>query len=304
MTNLGLNTKYHGNAEKPFRLFCGDFDGSGKMHLIEAEYESETLYPVRGFSCSSNAIDSLREKMKTFKNFAMSSLQEIYTPASLDQAHEFTTTEFRSGILLNNGSGVFEFQPLPRIAQIAPGFSVTFSDANTDGNPDLYVVQNFFSPQAEIGRMAGGVSQLLFGSGDGRFDAVAPIDSGLVVPGDAKSLAQTDLNGDGHPDLVVGVNDGRLKVFQHSGSSAEKPLSVRLRGQAGNPTGAGSRVSVNSGDATLTAEVYAGSGYLSQSSATLTFAAGTAKQVEVTWPNGAKSVAAINGKSVVEITQP
>ena len=39
-------------------------------------------------------------------------------------------------------------------------------------------------------------------------------ESGLVVPGDARWVALTDLNGDSKPDIVVTVNDAELRVFE------------------------------------------------------------------------------------------
>ena len=55
VTNFGLNNKYHASAEKPTQLFYGDFDGSGKKQIVEAEFEDETLFPVRGKSSCSAA---------------------------------------------------------------------------------------------------------------------------------------------------------------------------------------------------------------------------------------------------------
>jgi len=62
--------------------------------------------------------------------------------------------------------------------------------------------------------MDGGVSLLLKGDGLGGFHPVWPNESGLVVPGDARGIALTDLNGDARPDIVVTVNDAELKAFE------------------------------------------------------------------------------------------
>ena len=86
--NLGLNTKYHASPERPTLLYYGDLDGSGKKQLVEAEFERETLYPVRGRSCSSNAMPSLASKFPTFESFALASLSEIYESPRLEHGHE------------------------------------------------------------------------------------------------------------------------------------------------------------------------------------------------------------------------
>ena len=295
VTNIGLNTKYHATVEKPVLLYYGDFDGSGKRCLVEAEFEDETLFPVRGKSCSTHAMPHLGEKFTTFHDFALASLSDIYTPGCLQNALRLEANTFESGLLLNDGCGRFEFIALPELVQVSPGFGVVLTEVDGDGNADLYVVHNFFAAQRETGRMDGGLSLLLFGDGDGGFTPVWPDRSGLVVPGDAKGLAAADLNDDGWVDFVVGVNNGMLKVFVNRGRPDHRVIKVRLRGRAGNPTAVGARVTlVVDGGWSQTAEVHAGGGYLSQSSRDLVFGLGPngrLQAITVRWPAGEISTA-------------
>ena len=46
--NLGRNTKYHANPQKPYFIYYGDFDNTGRNQLVEAEFENDVLFPVRG----------------------------------------------------------------------------------------------------------------------------------------------------------------------------------------------------------------------------------------------------------------
>ena len=292
VTNFGLNTKYHANTEKPALLYYGDFEGNGRMRLVEAEYEDETLFPVRGKSCSSNAMPHLFNKFTTFTDFAKADLPEVYTEACLKDAHRFSATVLESGVLINDGKGKFSFTPLPRIAQIAPGFGVMATDVDGDGNCDIYLAQNFYGPQPETGRMAGGLSQLLRGRGDGSFSPVSHASSGLIVPDDAKSLTRCDLNGDHWPDFVVGTNAGSVRTFVHQTQSENRRFAIKLMGSAGNRTAAGARVQLSFDDGSQQlAEVYAGDSYLSQSSPIVNFGLGTSRPKEVTvrWPDGSTS---------------
>ena len=77
------------------------------------------------------------------------------------------------------------------------------------------MLQNFYGPQLETGRMDGGVSQLLRGDGTGQFIPISPTRSGLVISGDATALVVLDLNSDGAPDLVTAQNDGPMKAFHN-----------------------------------------------------------------------------------------
>ena len=290
VTNFGLNTKYHATAEHPVSLYYGDPEGSGRRRLIEAEYEGDKLFPIRGKSCSTHAMPFLAEKFRSYHDFAKAELADIYTPHFLKEAQRYEATTLESGVLLNDGTGSFQFRPLPRIAQISPAFGVALTEIDGDGHPDVYLVQNFFAPQLETGRMDGGLSQVLLGRGDGDLAPLEPRSSGLVVPGDAMSLAVTDLDGDRWPDFLVGVNDGPALSFQHRRRSDNEIAEVRLEGAAGNPSAAGARVTLQLANGHhQTAEIYAGEGYLTQSSPVLRFgipAGQSVKQIEVRWPDG------------------
>ena len=110
--------------------------------------------------------------------------------------------------------------------------------------------------------MAGGLSMLLRGNGDGTFEPVSPRESGLVVPGDAKGLACADLNADGRPDFVVGINDVGVRAFLNQ--SDRKLVAASTDGVALQP---GARVEATLEDGRkVVREVHVGSGYLSQSS--------------------------------------
>jgi hypothetical protein len=103
---------------------------------------------------------------------------------------------------------------LPHIAQAFPVISIAIQDFTNDDKLDLYLAGNSNSPQRETGNMDGGISLLLKGDGLGSFQAVCPNEAGLVVPGNARGLALTDLNGDSKLDIVVSVNDDELRAFE------------------------------------------------------------------------------------------
>ena len=298
ITNFGLNTKYHATPDHPALLYYGDFEGNGRKRLIEAEEENDTLFPVRGKSCSTNAMPSLAKKYDTYKQFAIASLEDIYTPKCLNSAYRFAATSLESTVLINDGKGHFTFGELPRITQISPGFGVQLTEIDGDGNADAIIAQNFFSPQAETGNFDGGLSQLLLGNGDGSFRVVWPDKSGLAVPGDAKALAALDFNRDGAVDFLLSTNNGPMHVFENAsgGDAANKKtkprhMSLRLIGSTGNRQAIGARATVVANDgSTQTAEVYVGGSYLSQSAPELFFARPNGPgKINVVWPNGAKS---------------
>ncbi len=290
--NFGHNTKYHASKEKPTLLYYGDFEKSGSPQIVEAEFENEILYPVRGRSCSTNAMPHLANKFTSYHDWGLAPLNEIYEEKELVESLLMKATTLDSGVLINEG-GSFTFRPLPHIAQIAPVFGVVAQEIDGDGFPDLYLVQNFYGPQVETGHMDGGVSLFLRGRGDGTFEPVWPDKSGLIVPGDAMSLAVTDLNGDARPDFLIGRNQDTMMAFENH-TSAGKTVMVHLQGPKKNPSAIGARVSLKASDgAVQTAEVFGGSGYLSQSTPALTFGLGQSEtpiSITVRWPDGQSKV--------------
>ena len=299
---MGLNSKYHASDDHPVLLYYGDMDDAGRPKIVEAEYEGKTLYPVRGRSCSSNAMPGLKRKFPTFKSFAVAPLDDIYGKDKLKESKKLSANILESGILINmteeGGPPKFKFQPLPRLAQISPIFGLAFTSIDGDAYPELYVVQNFFGPQRETGRMDGGVS-LLLKNNKGQLSPIWPDKSHLLVSGDAKALTISDLNNDGLPDFHVSVNAGRAMAFEANPeqTNADQFLCLQLKGREGNIDASGARVSLRGESMpTITQQVSSGGGYLSQSSPRLFFPVGSLKgdalkalEVLVHWPSGKQS---------------
>lgn len=296
--NMGLNTQYRASPEHPALLFYGDFKGGGSPQIVEAHFDGDRLVPWRNRNQLSAAIPSVRKRYPKTNDYARATLPEIVGEAKLAAAQRFAATELRSGVFLSQPDGKFVFAPLPNLAQIAPLQGSVAGDFDGDGNADIYAVQNSYAPVPAIGRFEGGLSQLLRGDGHGHFTPVPPGESGLIVPGDAKALVVTDLNRDGWPDFVVTRNDNTTLAFQNRASPGRNFLWVSLHDAAGNPSAIGGRIAVELADGAVeTAEVYAGSGYASQSTATVCFGfpnSNLPKKLRVRWPSGVTTEEALS----------
>ena len=276
--NQGLNTKYKANPEHPARLFFGDFDDNGTRDLIEAKYEGDNLLPVRGRSCSSQAMPFLATKFPTYDQFASSLLPDIYTEQRLAACGQLAATTLASCLLRNDGKGRFTVEELPRRAQLAPIFGmVAIGDL-------LVCAENSYAPEPETGRHDGGTGLVLRATKNG-IEVVPPIEHGICFFGDRKALAMR--SNAGACELVFANNDDVLRSFAADATSRAK--TIDLPKLPGNPQAIGTRIVFEFGDGKKRAvEVHAGSGYLSCSRPDLR--AELAVRASVRLPDGVASM--------------
>ena len=160
-----------------------------------------------------------------------------------------------------------------------------------------------------MGRFDGGLGLFLRGDGHGHFTPVPPLESGLLVPGDAKAVAVADYDGNGWPDFFITRNNDITLVYLNRGVPGRNSFGVALHGGAGNPTAVGALITVQLADgSTQTSEVRAGGGYLSQSSAVCFFGYplnNPPKEIRVRWPLGGTTTQPWPGpQKVITLTAP
>jgi hypothetical protein len=303
--NVGLNTPYQSG---PAVLFHGRFGDGGPPAIIEAVQEDDQLYPRRSRNELGLRATGLLRRFPRHNTYANATLPELLGANRLARARRFEARELRSGIYLSQSDGTHRFEGLPWQAQLAPLQGLVALDLTGDGAPDLAAVQNSHAPTPSLGRFSGGLGVVLVNDGHGRFHALAPLESGLIVPGDAKALVITDFNQDGWPDLVASRNGETALRFRRGQDAGRRPLRVTLQGPAGNPTAVGAQLTVTFADgSTHFAEITAGSGYYSQSIPAAFFASSSdPRAVAIRWPDGSHSQHDLtsNSSPIVMIRQP
>ncbi|MCB8946334.1 MAG: VCBS repeat-containing protein [Ardenticatenaceae bacterium] len=303
--NLGLNTKYTASPEYPAVVYAGNVDGDGDVDIIEAYYVGDTLYPLKERGMAGAEMPFILDEFATFRAYGEATLEQIYGDR-LNQVQRFAANTLAHRVFLNDGNGRFTSQPLPQLAQVTAGFGLSVADFDNDGHDDLYLVGNFSYADHETMLYTGGTSYWLRGHGNGTFTVVPSAESGLLVTHDARGVAVSDFNQDGWVDIAVAINNGRPMLFQNQSQNSNCAVGVRLAGTPVNPLGIGSRVAVTLPDGTTTTrDVHAGSGYLSQDSATLLFGVGSAPSaaITVTWPDGSTLTANVGACETAVMTK-
>lgn len=127
----------------------------------------------------------------------------------------------------------------------------------------------------------------------GRTFADVSFVAGLDALSDSRAAARIDWDDDGRLDLIVKSRTApRLRLLLNRSTAPANFLAVELVGVRSNRDAIGARVAVELEGRTLTKTLYAGEGYLAQSSRRLHFGLGAderAASVTVRWPSGERS---------------
>lgn len=211
--NLGLNYKYKANKNEPFTVNYDDFDQNGNNDIVLGYYNYGEHYPLRGRSCSSQQIPTLKKAFPSYETFASANLTEVYGADLLDESLEYKTHTFASICLENLGGGKFEIHELPIMAQLSSINGIVISDVNKDGIKDIIVAGNMYGSEIETPRNDAGVGLYLEGNGNCSFKSIPMNESGLSLPYDVKELKSIKINNKNH--IIVGVNNGPVKIVKY-----------------------------------------------------------------------------------------
>ena len=295
-TNAGLNSGITATLDCPKVLLYGDVTGTGVNAVLETTVDaSDAVIPSRPFLDWVEAVPEIAKTVPNTRDFANGGFQKIFTGERLAAAKRLSLTALESSVLVNDGTGKFTIQPLPRIAQVSQGLGVVLSDFDLDGLCDCLISQNegaadLLNP--EPGDK--GIGQFLRGTGRAKalFEAVSAPDSGFAAIGSGRSLVISDLNHDNLPDVVATLNGDEPGTFLNQSKPEKDRQPIRAELLRNGRHAASARVVFKvDGQPNQTAEYHAGGGYLSQSAPVLFFSApnggpAEAAVLEIHWADG------------------
>lgn len=292
-TSWGNNIMAGADSARPLHLFHGPFGSAGEEEMLIAREDPRlrAIAPLNGYARVRVTIADLASRVKSFAAYADATVDQVLGP------HRAVTTQrtavtMEHMVFLNRGDR-FEAHALPAEAQRAPASYAGVADFDGDGREDVLLSQNFFATAVGIPRYDAGRGLLLLGDGAGALAPQSGERSGIIVHGDQRGAAFSDIDADGRLDVVISQNAATTRLFRNSG--ARPGLRVRLQGPLSNPDGVGAQVRLVFGERMgPVREIQSGSGYWSQNGAVQVFGVPSAPtSVWVRWPGGAETRTAV-----------
>ncbi|MFZ9661263.1 MAG: FG-GAP-like repeat-containing protein, partial [Chitinophagaceae bacterium] len=218
--NVGENSLYRASEQYPVSVYADDYDNNGSYDAIPSLYFPSSMedktkkeFPAFGRDDLIKQMISMRSKFQSYRHYAESTMDSVLTPEQMKKSLIYRANNFRSCIILNQGNGVFKIEDLPVEAQFSTLCGMISDDINDDGNLDLIINGNDYSPEVFSGRNDALNGLVMLGDGKGHFKSLKIIESGLFIPGNGKALVRlTDSNGSSY--VAGSQNRGALKIFK------------------------------------------------------------------------------------------
>jgi len=229
--NMGANNFLSPSDNRPVTLVAKDFDANGSLDPLtfsyfknrKGDYES---YPVSFWGDINNQSRLFRGKFDLYKEYAQATEKTLLTEAELKDALVLKGNYDKSAYVENLGNGTYAMHALPIEAQVAPLNDLVLTDIDEDGNLDILGIGNNYGNETFVGRYDAFNGIVLKGNGKGSFRPVGPLESGFVVPGDAKAMVQIDRAQGGHL-YVATQNRGPILIFEKNDATS-KDLDVNI----------------------------------------------------------------------------
>lgn len=209
--NRGTNSSIKGNIYEPCTIYAKDFDNNGSYDAILGYYNQGQCYPIYSRDQLMDQVPSMRKKFVRYRDYAGKTMDGILTEQEKKDMDVYKTNFFESGVLMNEGNGVFRFIPFPERAQFSTINDLIVDDIDNDGIQDILVCGNSNDPAVMVGVYDATSALLLKGIGSGNFTAVSPAENGLTVIGESRKMVyQKDK---GKTTLIFLKNDDAAQVF-------------------------------------------------------------------------------------------
>ncbi len=212
--NLGLNHDYQTSLENPFGIYADDFSENGTIDIFLTKEINQSDYPLHGLALLGKELIPIATGFNSFESFSDVSIREIFGSTRVENSTHYKADTFASVWLENNGDGTFTVHELPNEAQLSPIMAMQTLKIESDQQncDDLVIAGNILNTEANVARADAGNGLYLRCNSNGVFDPVTFQKSGLLAPGNVRSLQF--LNRSDSSILLVGNNSDSLQYFK------------------------------------------------------------------------------------------
>lgn len=207
--NWGENSQLKATPDEPLILYHGDFDDNGTVDPILSYYVEGKSYPFVSRDDLTGQLPFLKKNFTSYHAYGEMSMKELLSFLPNCQSD---TVQILSTFVMDYNDGKWETIVLPPSAQVAPIFAIETIDYNQDGQRDIILAGNSRYNRVKIGEMEANHGVLLQNKGELKFQTVSPVQSGLNLSGEVRSVIRYPFAEGEY--VLFGVNDGTMKVYR------------------------------------------------------------------------------------------
>ncbi len=210
--NRGTNASIKANYYNPCMVYAKDFDGNGSYDAVLGYYNQGNCYPLFSRDQLIDQMPAMRKKFIRYKDYAGTTLQNLFTAEQQKGMDIYKTGFFESGVLLNQGKSHFKFLAFKEKAQLANINDFIVADFDKDGLKDILVCGNTNDGAVMMGNIDAMATLLLKGIGNGNFDALPHTTDGLKVRGECRKLLHVTEN----KQVIFLKNNTSVQVYSYN----------------------------------------------------------------------------------------
>lgn len=211
----GQNMRFSPTKDQPLSMYVNDFDLNGNIDQMITTYDEGIPYPLVMKHELVAHMPSLSSRIQSFEDYKHMTLDSIFSDQILSKSIVHHAYNFQSSLIENHGNGTFAIRPLPTQAQLAPVYAITTCDWNQDQIPDLILGGNQTRSKPEAGANNASYGLLLQGNGDGTFEGINAIKSGICIHGEIRDF--DILHVDEEEIIIIAKNNSVLEYLKKNG---------------------------------------------------------------------------------------